>query len=94
MNRYTFQAIFLFLVLVGGGIWLLPTWQEYCQAKRHFVQLQNQTAQAIKIREHLHHEIIRLQVDKKLIEKIARDKFGWCRPDEDVYDFAVEAPRN
>ena len=86
-TKHCLIAIAVVLVFVAAGLWLLPAWQDYCKTKKAVVAVEAQLLQHQAENEELRAEIHRLKTDKRAIERVARDKFGYCRPNEKIYDF-------
>jgi len=79
----------LFLLLAGAVCfyWILPAWRDYRQTQRDVLELRKQLArQQAEIRR-LNREIAALKNDPYAVERVAREKFGWCRDGEKVYHF-------
>ena len=86
-TKHCLIAIAVVLVFVAAGLWLLPAWQDYCKTRKAVVAVESQLLHHQAENEDLQEEIHRLKTDKRAIERVARDKFGYCRPGEKVYDF-------
>jgi cell division protein FtsB len=76
---------------VAAVLWLGPVCREN-QATREAIERLNSTLgrQAQEI-ERLNQELRALRTDYRAIERVAREKFGMCRPDEEIYHFETPA---
>ena len=86
-TRHLIFAVLALVLLVGAGLWLFPAWQDYAKTREAIVDVQAQSLQHQAENEALKTEIHQLRTDPRAIERVARDKFGYCRPQEKVYDF-------
>ncbi len=83
---------FLFLGVVAAGVvWLINPYREYCRTKAALRELDQKMVEQDTRNEELRVQIFRLQNDPRAIEKIAREKFGYCRPTETIYDYTSPA---
>jgi cell division protein FtsB len=71
---------------------LLPAYTEYDEARSTVKELDEQSLdQDLEARE-LREQIHSLQTDPDAIERVAREKLGWCREDEKIYHFDPVTP--
>lgn len=87
LNKHILIALFVFFIFVGGAVWLLPAWGEYQRTKVRLLEQQEEVQQEQIRNERLRQEIDRLKTDDRAKERVARNKFGWCKENEKVYDF-------
>jgi len=82
------------LVFLGGAWWLSPVWGEYSRTREKLAEAQQRQVELAAHNDELRQRISMLQQDSREIERVARDKFGYCRERETVYDFseALAAP--
>ncbi len=86
MQNYAFLVIVGVLLFAGAAV-LVPAHQEYREATRDLMEvgeeLARQEEQILRIRR----EINSLKNDYRAIERVAREKFGYCRDGEKIYHF-------
>ncbi len=87
LNRHSLVAIFIFVILLGGGFWLVKPWQDYGRTQKALQSKEREIQQRQIDNDRLRREINDLKTDPQAVERVARDKFGWCMPTEKVYDF-------
>ena len=80
-------AFVVVCLIIGSCIWVYPAWDEYGRARSKNLELKQRILDYEAENEHLRAEIHKLQTDPRAIERVAREKFGWCRPNEKIYDF-------
>lgn len=77
--------------MVALGAWsllsLLPAYTEYSETKARLHAVEGDLLLAQKEHETLQLEITQLRDDHRAIERVAREKFGWCRDGDEVYEF-------
>jgi len=83
---------FLQLFLIAGvclwGVYMtLPAYANFNKTQRDLQVVDRSLLQQQQMREGLQDEIRRLQVDPRATERVAREKFGWSRDGEIIYDF-------
>ncbi len=76
---FTFILIFVFIYL------LLPKYKEFNNASKRAVSLQEENLKKGNEISKLEKENSDLQTNPKAIEKVAREKFKYCKPNEIVY---------
>ena len=86
-TKHHFIAFFIFVIIFGGAAWLYPTWADYHRAKRRLVITRRDVRQQEMHNDSLREDIRRLKTESLSWERVARDKFGWCRKGEKVYEF-------
>ncbi len=87
-RKHSLIALGVFLLFGLAGLWLLPAWREYRETRQALDEADRRLLQHQSEIHRLKTEIHRLKTDPRAIERVARDKFGWCRPGETVYDFS------
>lgn len=92
MKASTVLIVFL-LACVGlaGGVWLGPVYRENRATRESIGLLQTSIERQAQEIERLNRELRELRTDYRAIERVAREKFGMCRPGEEIYHFE-EAP--
>ncbi|MCJ8331301.1 MAG: septum formation initiator family protein [Lentisphaeria bacterium] len=90
MSKHLIFAIFITMVCAGSLAWLYPAVKDYNSAKRDYYDIERKHINDQTKNEELSKEIYRLQTSDKAVEHVARDKFGWCKIRETVYDFSDE----
>jgi len=92
MKTSTVLIAFL-LVCVGlaGVVWLGPVYRENRATRESIGALQTSLERQAQEIERLNRELRELRTDYRAIERVAREKFGMCRPGEEIYHFE-EAP--
>lgn len=88
MSRGRILAGFV-LVLTGVVCfyWILPAWRDYRKTQRDVLELRKQLAGQEKEIRRLKRDIAALKNDPYAVERVAREKFGWCRDGEKIYHF-------
>jgi cell division protein FtsB len=94
MKARTLLVLFAVACLtIAAAVWLGPVYRDN-QVTRESLSLLRQTLdrQALDI-ERLNQELRELRTDYRAIERVARERFGMCRPGEEIYHFegAAEA---
>lgn len=86
-NGDYFFVLLLVVVTCGCVYLLLPAYADYDQARTTVRELEDkglrQELEARQLREDIH----ALKSDPEAIERIAREKLGWCRDNEKIYHF-------
>lgn len=75
------------LLVCALGYFLLPVYAEYKAAAEKQEKLELQLITLDYECQQLEKEIHALNNNPKAVERIAREKLGWCRPDEKIYHF-------
>ena len=88
MTKGDYVFILLLVCVIFGCVYLLlPAYTKYDEARSKLHHLEKKQMQqdlkAQKLREHIY----RLKSDPEEIERVAREKLGWCRQDEKIYHF-------
>jgi cell division protein FtsB len=78
-------------VMVGlglvGVVWLGPVYRETRATRESIGRLRTSLERQAQEIERLNRELRELRTDYRAIERVAREKFGMCRPGEEVYHF-------
>lgn len=84
-----FHFLIISVLLLWSVYWLWPAWREQKQTARTLQKINQEIIQRQKVKEDLQASIHRLKTDPRAVERVARDKFGLCRPGEKIYDFGA-----
>ena len=85
-ERYLFIAVVI-IALCAVGYFMLPVYAEYRDAKREQERLEEQLMHVEYEYQQVQEEIHALKSNPRAVERVAREKFGLCRPDEKIYHF-------
>lgn len=85
-------ALVVVAVLLLIGMCYLPLINENERMRREILHLDNELQQQQEISRQLRTEVDTLRNDPKTVERLAREKLGYAKPDETVIHF--EAPTN
>jgi cell division protein FtsB len=86
----TRAVLFVFLMVclgIGGAVWLGPVYRENRATRESIGLLQSSLDRQAREIERLNRELRELRTDYRAIERVAREKFGMCRPGEEIYHF-------
>lgn len=85
------RQFIILATLIALGAWsllsLLPAYTEYSETRSRLHAVEGDLLLAQKEYETLQLDITQLRDDHRAIERVAREKFGWCRDGDDVYEF-------
>ncbi|MDP7743592.1 MAG: septum formation initiator family protein [Lentisphaeria bacterium] len=85
------KGFFHLLVIAAVSVWgvymLLPAYTNYNQTSQRLREVEQNLLTEQQTKEKLLDEIHRLQVDPHAVERVAREKLGWSRAGEIIYDF-------
>jgi cell division protein FtsB len=84
---YYIYAVLLIVVVCLAVYLLLPAYTEYTQTRDETRTLQTEVNEVGLKAEELEEDIHALRTDPKAIERVAREKFGWCKENEKIYHF-------
>lgn len=88
-----YATSFLVLVLAGSGLYfLVPAVTDYRHTQGTLEELNNNLTRQEEEEYRLREEISDLNDDPRAIERVAREKFGWCRDGEKIYHFDAPPP--
>lgn len=90
-SDYFFSMIFV-IVIAASFFILIPAYTDYRNARTKNQQLEQQLLRQELQAHQLRRDIQALKNDPVAIERVAREKLGWCREDEMVYHFETAAP--
>ena len=86
------RRMLFFCCMSGLVIWaismLYPSYTNYQQAKKDVYNLEQKILEQQKEKETLLAKTYSLKINPRAVERVARDKFGWSRPGEKIYDFS------
>ena len=91
-DKLTRLVVFLLFLagLLGVAIWYLPLIQQNERMRKKILTLDTQIQREEEIGKQLRLQIETLRRDPKAVERLARERLGYARPDETVIRF--EAP--
>ncbi len=88
MKNGDYVFVFLLVVIVCGCVYLLlPSYTRYNRARATVRELEEKSLQQDLQARELRNKIHDLKTDQNAIERVAREKLGWCREDEKIYHF-------
>ncbi len=82
-----FMFFCLVTVLLVGGLVLYPHYCTYRNLRGDLSATEKTLAERQQEVMQLRKEIEDLRKDRRAIERVAREKFGWCREGETIYHF-------
>jgi cell division protein FtsB len=86
--------VVIFLLLIAGllivAIWYLPLIKHNERMRKRILELETQNQKQEEVAKQLRSSIEALRHDPKAVERLARERLGYARPDETVVHF--EAP--
>ena len=77
----------LFLLFIWLSFSALTEYNRYCTAVVEYESVDNELVQINGECKQIHQRINALKNNPKAVERVAREKFGWCREGEEVYSF-------
>lgn len=83
---YVTVAVLIVLCCVAMYL-LLPGYTKYRETRATVRQLKESLAEQDQQIQELRKELSALKTDHEAIERVAREKFGWCSPNEKIYHF-------
>lgn len=86
-RKYLLWTLIL-VTLVWAIYMIIPSYRDYCVVKETLHKVDKQLLKQDKENEILRIRNNKLQIDPKAIERVAREKFGWSRVGEKIYDFS------
>ncbi|MEI8079886.1 MAG: septum formation initiator family protein [bacterium] len=84
------NVLLLLLAVVVAGVaayFILPVYFEHRSTKLAIADLDKNLNQQKQEAQELRREIDALKRDTRAIERVAREKFGYCRENEKIYHF-------
>lgn len=99
MNRQlSTERLISYSIIFGLGILIVtafkPNFAVLYDMKTHYSFLKQKLVLEEKRNYFLKKELNGLSNDPNYIEKVAREKLGWCRPSETVYRFQIHPSRS
>ncbi len=85
-DQYIFTTALILLACTLSYL-LLPAYAEYQDAKREQQKLEEKLMRLDYQYQEIQEDIYALKNNPRAIERVAREKFGWCREDEKIYHF-------
>jgi cell division protein FtsB len=83
--------VVIILIVVAAALlvfnWYLPLIQQNERMRKDILNLETQIKQEQETSRELQAEIDAIRSDPKAVERLARDKFGYAKPDETVVRF-------
>jgi cell division protein FtsB len=88
-GKLTNVVVFLLVVavLLGVGLWYLPLIKQNERMRREILRLETRIQEEKEINRQLKASAEILQNDPKALERLARERLGYARPDEKVIIF-------
>jgi len=86
IGHYIWISILLILAVVAF-YFVLPAFRDYKAARHDLADMRTQIDKQEQEIRRLKREITALRTDRIAVERIAREKFGWCRDGEKIYHF-------
>lgn len=92
-DKLTRVVICLLLIagLAGIGVWYLPLIRQNERMRKVVLELDGKVQKEAEIKKQLNASIESLNNDPKAVERLAREKLGYARPDETVIRFEESA---
>ena len=88
----TVRRVVLSSLVAAISVWaaslVYPSYLDYKKTQRQLYELDQKLLQQQRKNEELLEKAHDLKTNPKSVERVARDKFGWSRPGEKVYDFS------
>lgn len=91
-TEHYFFAAACILAFCSMGYFLLPVYAEYRDARKDRDKTEEKLLNAEYEYKSVQEEIHALKNNPRAVERVAREKFGWCRADEKIYHFDPPAP--
>ena len=90
MNRI--KKYFKLMVILSLVIWsvrmIYPAYVEYSKTRLQLYEIEKKLLEQQKKNENVRIRNHKLKTDLKEIERVAREKFGWSKSGEKIYDFS------
>lgn len=92
-TKLTRVVVFLLLLagILGVAVWYLPLIRQNERMRREVLRLQEQKQKEEEIQKQYKASIDALRYDPKAIERLARERLGYAKPDEKVIIFESPA---
>ena len=92
MKARTLLIVFALACLaIAAAVWLGPVYRDNRATREAITNLGCSLDRQAREIERLNRELRELRTDYRAIERVARERFGMCRPGEEVYHFEPEA---
>ena len=89
MSAKKYVVSFLVLLSMGWVVYMLyPSYSEYNKTRKELRDLDKSLLKHQKANENLLKVNHKLKSDPRMIERVAREKFGWSKAGEKIYDFS------
>jgi cell division protein FtsB len=85
-------GLLLMAGLVGIGVWYLPLIRQNERMRKVVLELDGKVQKELETKKQLNAAIDSLNNDPKAVERLAREKLGYARPDETVIRFEESPP--
>ena len=85
-EQYLFAAAAI-VAVCAVGYFLLPVYAQYRDAKLESDKLEEKLLSVEYEYQRMQEDIHGLKTNPRAVERVAREKFGWCRADEKIYHF-------
>lgn len=89
----TIVILLVLALLLGGGVILIPKYRDFQRSRHDLVDLKERLRTQQQEMAELQREIEALKGDYRAIERVAREKFGYCRDNETIYHFEPDHER-
>ncbi len=80
------------MVILGVMAWsvrmIYPAYMEYSKTRLQLCEIEKKLLEQQKENENVRVRNHKLKTDLKAIERVAREKFGWSKSGEKIYDFS------
>ncbi len=80
------------MVVLGVMIWsvrmIYPAYVEYSKTRIQLYEIEKRLLEQQKENENVRVRNHKLKTDLKAVERVAREKFGWSKSGEKIYDFS------
>ena len=80
------------VLLLGAMVWsmrmIYPAYIDYTKNREQLYEIEKHLLEQQKDNEALRIQNYKLKTDPKAVERVAREKFGWSKSGEKVYDFS------
>ncbi len=80
------------VLLLGAMVWsmrmIYPAYIDYTKNREQLYEIEQHLLEQQKDNEALRIQNYKLKTDPKAVERVAREKFGWSKSGEKVYDFS------
>ena len=88
----TIKKYLIIVIITSLTIWtgylIYPSYIEFKTTQRELHKIEQELLKQQQHNEILRERIHKLKTDRFAIERVAREKFGWSREGEKIYDFS------